>query len=72
MYTDLARRLDPVHHRHGDVHQDDVRIELLHEPHGLLAVSRAPDDGDARIAPENGLERLGEETVIVRYEHAYR
>jgi hypothetical protein len=28
------------------------------------------DDTESRIARENDFKRLGEETVIVRYEHA--
>ena len=31
-----------------------------------------PDDGDPLVAAEDRLERLGEETVVVGYEHANR
>jgi len=51
--------------RHRDVHQHDVRCQLLHEPHGFLSVARVADDGDPVVAAEDRLESLGEETVIV-------
>ena len=38
----------------------------------LAAVGRPPDDLDPRLAREHGLERLGEETVIVRDQHSDR
>ena len=68
--ADLPRGLDPVQNRHRDVHQDDVRLQVLREPHGLPAVAGVPDDRDPVVAVEDRLERLGEEAVVVGYQHA--
>ena len=35
--------LDPVHDRHADIHDDDVRPEPLGQPHGLRAIGGLPD-----------------------------
>ena len=66
---DIARRLDPVHHRHLDVHEDDIRLELGRQSHGRLAVARVGHDLDPLVAAEDRLERLGEEAVVVGYQH---
>ena len=34
----LARRLDPVHDRHVEIHQHDLRAQFLSQAEGLLAV----------------------------------
>jgi hypothetical protein len=47
-------------------------MERLGELDGLAAVARVADDADPVVAGEDHLERLGEEAVIVRYEHANR
>src|SRR5262249_30043569 len=67
---DRLRRLDAVHHRHRDVHQDDVRLELPRETHRLLAVAGRPDHRDPAVLPEDRLDRLREEPLLVRYQHA--
>jgi len=72
LLPDRLGRLDPVEHGHRDVHQDDVGRQLLRELHGLLAVARVTHDRDPLVAAEDRLESLGEETVIVGYEHADR
>ena len=58
-------RLDPVHDRHGDVHQHDVRLLVADELDRGTAVGGAPDDADAAVGRENRLERLREEAVVV-------
>jgi hypothetical protein len=72
LVADRLRSFDPVQHRHRDVHQHDVGRELAHEVDGLLPVARVPDDGDTLVAAEDRLERLGEETMVVGYQHADR
>ncbi len=39
------------------------------EPHRLPSVAGVPDDLDPVVAVEDRLERLGEEAVVVGYEH---
>ena len=49
-------RLNPVHDRHVDVHQDDVRGQLLGLLHPFLAVDRGAHDLDVRLEGQQLLE----------------
>ena len=62
---DPLGRFDPAHHRHPDVHQDDIRHELAGEVDRFGAVLRAPDDLDARIGLEERRYSLAEERIVV-------
>src|SRR5205823_2484983 len=44
---DRPRRDESVHHRHRDVHRDDVRLQRRRASHGLLAVGCVADDLEA-------------------------
>src|SRR5205814_9523617 len=70
--ADLLRRLDPVQQGHADVHQDDVRLERLRQLDRLPAIARAPGDANPRVAREDGLERLGEQAMVVGDENRDR
>src|SRR5207249_2553651 len=59
------RRLDAVEHRHADVHQHDVGLELERELDRLGAVRRAADDLDAVVRVQDRLERLEEEALVI-------
>ena len=61
----LARRLDPVEHRHADVHQDDIWRELAGACHGLRAVAGLADHLDSRLRLENHPEAGTDERLIV-------
>lgn len=43
---DLTRGLDAVELRHGDVHEDDIGLEIRCESHGIVAVFSLGDDPD--------------------------
>ena len=60
---DLPRRLDAAHARHVQVHDDDVRRELAHEPERLVAVGRLADDLDALLLEQ--VAQAGPEQVVV-------
>lgn len=62
---DPARRLDPVHQGHADVHEDEVRSEFLREVDRFGTVHGTADDRDAGIRLEEGSNRLREEGVVV-------
>ena len=72
LLADRLRSFDPVQHRHRDVHQHDIGLQVVCEPTRLAAVAGVPDDLDPLVAAEDRLERLGEETVVVGYQHADR
>src|SRR5512132_125916 len=65
-------RLDSVHHRHADIHQDNVRLELQRQLDCLRTVARAPDDLEGALAGEDRLERLGEQPMVVHDQDANR
>ena len=66
MLTDLLRRLKPVHHRHGDVHQDHIRLEGERELDRLGAICGMTGNLDAVVGCEDRLERLRKQTMVVR------
>ena len=41
--TDDLRRTKAVHHRHFDIHHDEIKRLVLKKPHRLLAIVRQPD-----------------------------
>ena len=58
------RRLDPVHLRHPDVHQDDVRLGGTHEAHGV-GTARCGAHDDELLGPEQRREGLPEPRIVV-------
>ena len=56
--------LDPVEHRHGDVHQDQVGAELHGQADGLLAVAGLADDVEAGFL-HGPSQALPEQLVVV-------
>jgi len=50
---DPARGLDPVEHRHADVHEHNVRLQPACLGDGVLAVGGLTDDGRLAVALEN-------------------
>jgi hypothetical protein len=67
---DLARGADTVHFRHGDVHQDDIRLFLAAERDGLLAVVGYTHHLNAGQHVYEAGDTLGEEPLVVHYRHA--
>ena len=59
------RRLDAVERRQPEVHHDDVRIELETEVGDLRPVPHGADHVDVRAQPEQKLERLSEDVVVL-------
>src|SRR5207302_2436156 len=59
---DARDRLEPVHHRHGEVEEDDVGDAREHDLDALAPVGRLADDVEAAVAvqraPEQGAQRL--------------
>jgi hypothetical protein len=57
--------VNAVEHRHLEIHQDGVGLELEREAHGLLAVPGRAGDLDALVEVEGQAEGLGEQLVVV-------
>jgi hypothetical protein len=68
----LDRRMQPVHLRHGHVHHDNVRVQLLGKGNGVHAIAGLADDNDLPIVFEDPPESLPHERVIVNENHADR
>jgi len=64
---DQPRGLDPIKHRHGDIHDDDAWPHLVRGDQGLEAVSGSPD-GEPRIL-EDARQRITNVAVIINHEH---
>ena len=62
---DLAGGLHAVHLGHGDVHQDDVGLEVLGQADGLLAVAGLADDVEALVGHRT-VKTFTQHPVVVR------
>ena len=73
---ELARRLDAVDHRHGDIHEDDVeggnvtREGGEGQSQGRLTIRRMHDLGAEPAKEVHGDERI--DFIVLRQEHAQR
>src|SRR6476646_762932 len=63
--ADRARRLDAVHDRHLQIHQDDVGIAVPAAVDGLLAVARDAHDLDAVAGLEQAGDPDADDLVVV-------
>ena len=68
---ELAGRLGAVEARHSVVDHDHVRPELATRRDGLGTTVDRTDHLDPLAEPEEELERLAEETVVLDEHHAY-
>ncbi len=66
--ADLTPGLDAVEHRHRDVHQHHVRLELLGHGQQGAPVRGGPDDLEPRL--EQPRERFGQERVVIGQQDA--
>jgi hypothetical protein len=57
--------IDAVLVGHADVHEDDVRGELLHLGHRLEAIARLSDDLDALLGLEHHAQPAAEPLVVI-------
>jgi hypothetical protein len=64
------RRIDPVEAGHVQVHQDDVRVELLCDGDALERVAGRAEWLDAVIGGEREQKRLREHRMVVDDENA--
>ncbi len=62
---ELPGGLEPVHHRHADIHQHDVGAGPLAGVDGLSAVAGLGDDTDLRVGLEDHAEAGPDERLVV-------
>ena len=60
-----ARRIEPAHARHLDVHDDDVRLHIARGFDGGGAVGGFADDLDIRLGVEQRLQTGAQDGVVV-------
>ena len=63
---DLPQAVQPVHFRHGQVEQQQIRFELLKQLEGLFAVRRLAHHRQVRIALQQQFQAGAEEFVVIR------
>jgi hypothetical protein len=66
---DLTRGLDAVELRHGDVHEDNIGLELRCEGHGISAVFSLGDDPDVCLPLKQCAQALPYDGMILDDEH---
>ena len=66
--VDPPRGLRAVHHRHADVHQDDVRPQAFRHANRLGAVLGDPRHRDLVLAvgSQDYLDAVGEQPLVIR------
>ena len=65
LLDDLARGLEPVQLRHGDIHDDDIRGELLRHVDGLAAIFGLADHFDVGFGGKEGTDSLAHDRMVV-------
>ncbi len=70
LVLDGRARLDTAAAWHADVHEHDVRYQIAHLFHGLLAVAALADDLDAVLVVEDHLQTTAEQSMVVHDEDA--
>ena len=63
---DLPQAIQPVHLRHGQVEQQQVRLQLLKQLESLFAVSRFAYHRKVRVALQQQFQAGAEEFVVIR------
>ena len=63
--ADRSGRLEPVHARHADVHQHDVRAQPLGQPHRLVPVGRLSDHSDVGRGVEQNPDAGADQALVV-------
>ena len=69
LFRYLTGGLNAVHVPHANIHQDHVRMELLRKRDGLLAGRGLTDDLIVHL-PENALDHLADQVVILDNQHS--
>ena len=66
LLADLLRRLKAVHDRHGDVHEDHVRVDGKRKLHRLRPIAGVTYDLEPVVGRKDRLEGLSKQTMVVR------
>ena len=70
--ADLPRGLDAVQNRHGQVHDDDVRLVLLRQRHRFAAVGGFRNHMKTFVAFEQHAEAFPDDRMVVRQKDSDR
>jgi len=63
--ADVADSGDPIHHRHQQVHEDDIRFEVMGEFEGFGAILGFADNIEVGVIEEEHLESLADDGMVV-------
>ena len=72
LLTTRALASETVETRHGDIHEDEVRMELLDEVDDLVPVVGLADHLDPRDAGEERANARADEGMVVGQHHSER
>ena len=61
---------DPVHARHPNIHDNNIRLKLHREFHGFLAVHCQTDDLDSLHTLKSFCQRRADRRLVVRNENS--
>ena len=70
-FQDLPGGVNPVHVRHGHVHDHHVGVELLDQPDRLAAVFRLGDHLHAGLFFDQRLEPVPDDLVVIGKQNPY-
>ena len=70
MLYDLARRFHPVHLRHQQIQQDDVRIEPGCQIYGFEAVRSLSDHFHVLLHLDEHAQSLADNGMVIQHNHA--
>ena len=65
LYPQPTRRLDPVHQRHADVHQDDIGLQRADGAHDLAAMPALADDQKPERLTEDRAKAGPDQILVV-------
>ena len=68
LFDDLCRPY-PVQFRHRDIHEDNVRLAFLDEPHGVLPVGSFPGDREFRGSPQEHPQAAPDDVMVIGDEY---
>jgi hypothetical protein len=66
---DQPSGFDSLHHRHLEIHQDQVWLQLARHANRLFAVSCLTDNVHARVLIQQGSQARPEQGLVVRDEN---
>jgi IS1 family transposase len=72
MAHNLGGRFNSVHFRQSDIHEDQIRVDLLADPNCVCAIPSFSDDLELSGLFKNGLDSIAQNLVVVDKQNTVR